>query len=88
VASEKTVVSFRLSPLDYSALEQAAQLAGESTSEYARRAVLLRIGGGMPIRVLPNTSFNAPYIAAEFEIPPLNTSALSNLVQDEYVRKL
>jgi hypothetical protein len=40
--------------------------------------------GASPI---PRTG-NAPYIQVELDIPSLNTSALQNLVQDEYVRQV
>ena len=67
---------FRVTPDDYRAAEQAAEAAGEITSEFAHRAVLLRVGGGMPIRALPNTNYSAPHARSHFEIPQPNTSAL------------
>jgi ribbon-helix-helix CopG family protein len=83
--ADKVVVSFRLSTDEYRALAQAAEGADESVSEFVRRAVTLRLGGGIPIRIMPNTSFVAPFTRLEVNTPTLTSSAPSTLVQDEYL---
>lgn len=85
MAADKVVVSFRLSADEYRALEEAAAGMGESVSEFVRKAVALRLGGGIPVRIMPNTSYVAPYTQAEITTPTQWTSAPPMVMQDEYL---
>jgi mobilization protein NikA len=88
MANESTTVTFRLPISEYHVLEQAAAAAGESISEFVRKAVMLRGRGGYPIRILPNTSAYAPYTRAEIAMPtPAPSNEAERVVMlEEYVR--
>lgn len=86
MATETTVVSFRMPTSEYRALEQAATAAGESIAEYIRKAIALFIGGGQPVRIFANTAYAAKYTHAE--VPATSTSsAPRNVILEEYVRQ-
>ena len=85
MATETTVVSFRMPTSEYRALEQAAAAAGDSIAEYIRRAIALFVGGGQPIRIFANTSYVAKYTHAD--IPVASSSAPRNVTIEEYVRQ-
>lgn len=89
MTSESTTVTFRLPLEEHRALEREAHTARESISEYVRKAVALRVGGGTPVRLPSNTSTAALY--AQAEIRPLHmetTAGPSEVVVEEYVHQL
>ncbi len=81
------IVSFRLPADEYDALERAAEAAGQSISEFVRDAVAVHTRGGAPVRLMPNTSYMAPYTHVDVTVPPQTSEAPRTIVQDEYVRQ-
>jgi hypothetical protein len=77
---------FRLPMNEYHVLEQAEAAAGESISEFVRKAVALRSRGGYPIRILPNTSAYAPYTRADLTAPMASNEAQRVVTLEECVR--
>jgi hypothetical protein len=88
VANESTTVTFRLPISEYQTLEHAATALGESISEFVRKAVALRSRGSYPIRILANTSANAPYTRADVATPMASNEAQRVVTLEEYVRAL
>lgn len=90
---ERTLVSFRLSAEEYQSIENAASTAGESISEFVRKAAMLRTAGGWPMRILANTSYTAPFtytqiVPSQDTRPTQNTRSQPSQVQEEYVRQI